>query len=517
MNIQNSITRRKEDYKKGFDNVEARRQREDTMIQIRKNKREENLQRRRRLEETPALSSQGQIPATSSCGKKYIKEQLPQMVQGIMAADHQQQFISTQQFRKLLSIEQNPPIQEVTECGVVPRFVEFLSEFNRPEIQFEAAWALTNVASGSPEQTKVVIECGAVPIFVKLLQSPNSDVREQAVWALGNIAGDSTNCRDLVLQSGALAPLLQQLRESEKFSMLRNATWTLSNLCRGKPPPNFEWVSPALPALANLVFCGDVEVLADACWALSYLSDGQNEKIEAVIQSGVCKRLVDLLMHTSPLVQTPALRTVGNIVTGNDLQTQVIIQCGAIPNLLSLLSSQKKSIRKEACWTISNITAGSREQIQEVLNGGIIPQLVTLLSTADFDIQKEAAWGISNATSGGNLQQVEYMVMCGCVAPLCGLLRVKDTKIVSVALEALENILRMGASKQKDSNLPDNPWIATIEQCDGVEQIEKLQEDANEEIYNKAVALLERYFPVEEDEEDVSGLPYTAPTQGYQF
>ena len=58
-------------------------------------------------------------------------------------------------------------------------------------------------------------------------------------------------------------------------------------------------------------------------------------------------------------LQTPALRTVGNIVTGDDSQTQFIINLNALPALLWMLDNSKKNIRKEACWTLSNVTAGN--------------------------------------------------------------------------------------------------------------------------------------------------------------
>lgn len=58
----------------------------------------------------------------------------------------------------------------------------------------------------------------------------------------------------------------------------------------------FLQVKPALPALAGLIHSNDEEVLTDACWALSYLSDGTNDKIQAVIEAGVCPRLVELLL-----------------------------------------------------------------------------------------------------------------------------------------------------------------------------------------------------------------------------
>ncbi|XP_062081239.1 importin subunit alpha-4-like [Humulus lupulus] len=250
------------------------------------------------------------------------------MVQGVWSDDSALQLEATTQFRKLLSIERSPPIDEVIKAGVVPRLVEFLGRNEVPQLQFEAAWALTNVASGTSELTRVVIDHGAVPMFVQLLSSGSDDVREQAVWALGNVAGDSPSCRDLVLSHGALVPLLAQLNEHSKLSMLRNATWTLSNFCRGKPPTPFDQV------VAFLYFH------------------------EIILNH----------MHPSPTVLVPALRTVDNIVTGDDSQTQFVIDNQVLPCLFQLLTqNHKKSIKKEACWTILNITAGNKAQIQ-VLN-----------------------------------------------------------------------------------------------------------------------------------------------------
>ncbi|KAH9754241.1 Importin subunit alpha-2 [Citrus sinensis] len=399
-------------------------------------------------------------------------EILPAMVAGVWSDDNSMQLEAATQFRRLLSIERSLPIDEVIQAGIVPRFVEFLLREDYPRLQFEAAWVLTNIASGTSVNTKVLIDHGAVPIFVKLLASPSDDVREQAVWALGNIVAHSPGCRNLVLHEEALIPLLAQLNEHARLSMLRIGTWTLSNLCKGKPQPPFDQVRPVLPALAQLIHLDDEEVLRNVCWTLSNLSDGTNDKIQAVIEAGVCGPLVELLGHPSPSVLIPALRTVGNIVTGDDFQTQCVINHGAVPYLLAL------------------------KQIQAVIDAGLIVPLVNLLQDAEFDIKKEAAWAISNATKAGTQEQIKYLVREGCIKPLCDLLLCADPEIVTVCLKGLENILKVGeAKKNRGSTIGDvNQYARLVEGAEGFKKIEDLKSHGNNGIREKAVTILETYW-----------------------
>jgi len=266
-----------------------------------------------------------------------------------------------------------------------------------------------------------------------------------------------------------------------------------------------KYVQLALKALAIMITADDDEILQDSCWAFSYLSDidsnsNEMQQIGAIINSGSLNRLIKLLDHPSPHVRHPALRTIGNIVTGPDQQTQYVLNLGVLKKLQSLISHDRAPIKREACWTISNITAGSKDQIEAVIAANLFPALIQVLRTEKYEISKEALWGISNATSGGTDIQIKFLVNQGVIPPLCKFLnhQMGHKKILLVALEGIENILAVGARSAMNNGR--NQFATYVEECGGVDYLEQLQSNQSipDEIYDKAASIIKEYFGGEE-------------------
>ncbi len=414
-----------------------------------------------------------------------------EIVEGAQSADPAIKLQAVQAARKLLSSDKNPPIDQIIDANMLPVLVNCLTQDEQPSLQFEAAWALTNIASGTTAQTQSVVLAGAVPHFLRLLHSPHQNVCEQAVWALGNIIGDGPHCRDLLINMGVIEPLLKFINPEIPLSFLRNVTWVIVNLCRSKdPPPQIESIKQLLPALAFLIQNSDINILVDTVWAISYLTDAGNNIIQIVIDAGFVPYLVPLLGHYEVKVVTAALRAIGNIVTGTDEQTQVVLDNDALKYFHALLNHTKAKINKEAVWFLSNITAGTKSQVQAVIDAGLIPQVIHLLAKGDLPTRREAAWCINNLSLSGKREQVAYVLQQGVLAPFCQLLSVDDAQILVVVLDGISNILKLAASNESDLLA----LTSQIEECGGLDKIEELQNHRNEEVYRQAYEIIDKYF-----------------------
>jgi importin subunit alpha-6/7 len=310
---------------------------------------------------------------------------------------------------------------------------------------------LTNIASGATHQVATVVDGGAIPHFIRLLHSPSIVVVEQSAWALGNIAGDSLEYRDLVIASGAI-PRFASLESKGSIAILRNVSWAISNLCRGKPSPSNEEIKPIFPFLLNRLNGDDNESKLDACFAISYISDGDSQRIQEIINGNFLSSIIEILKSQPSRVldqplQTAALRVIGNILTGDEYQTQIVLNLDILPIFSLLLESPKNRIKKETCWALSNITAGTISQLQMVIDAEIFPKIFQLGQTSDNDIAKECLWCIANSTEQKNFIQISYLQEQGLIPYLAYCLETSSLpQTLSVVLAAIDNLLNTDKS-----------------------------------------------------------------------
>ena len=456
-----------------------------------------------------------------------------ELYQCFQSPDPEAHLRATTYIRRLLSIEQSPPIDMVINSGCLPYLVQCLSS-DRPKLQFEAAWALTNVASGESKHTRALVENGAAIPLIALLASPSWEICEQAVWALGNIAGDGSALRDQLLQLGVMPQLLamiQRLLQSDMpRTVVRNAAWTLSNLYRGRPSPDLRLVEPGLPVLKLLLEYPDDEVKVDVIWAVSYATECQNiekptpateippvdERIDAVVRADLLSSVYRYLSAPELAKALPAVRTFGNILTGSAKYTDLVLQMNIIAPFVALLDRKNRVIRKEVLWGLSNIAAGTPEQVGALINANILVLANNVIQNSEFDLQKEAGWLVSNAAVCGTPEQVRVMVeKQALVQSLASTLRLPDSRLCRMALSAIETVLGIGAQ------LGDpNPYVVLMQECRIDDTLYELQNHRSSKIFDKASEIVNDFFDTVEGDElpdDQPGGQPLAPQQPVQF
>ncbi len=312
--------------------------------------------------------------------------------------------------RKALSVSKNPPISELLQEDPMKVFVAILEDSGSTEDTiFETIWILTNIASGTSEQTRVVVESGALDAAMNHLESSSILVAEQTLWLMGNVCGDCVENRDMILLAGGAKKVMaaynmHTVDDITKLSFVNNLYWVVSNLVRGKPLPKMSLVS----SLADFIMDQMVKIAkdrmtffdcTDILWAASYLGDSDffatkfsksPAFVRAVIEKGI--------LLSRPKMWVPAVRTIGQLCSCEEKVTQAVIDAGAIPALANLYAlNPKASLLREILWSFSNITAGTRSQVEEVFAcERAAKTLLAGLNSGDKTVVKEAVYAVSN-------------------------------------------------------------------------------------------------------------------------
>ena len=129
-----------------------------------------------------------------------------------------------------------------------------------------------------------------------------------------------------------------------------------------------------------------------------------------------------------------------------------------------------------------------------------LQHVIEMATSAEWEVRKEAIWVISNIATGGNANQVMSVVEAGAIDAVCRVLSVNDTKMLLVALDAIDQILKTGVAQNCD-------FLSFVDECDGITAIEGLQEHESDDVYQKAIHIIETYFGADDGAEDENLAP----------
>ncbi|KAL0316256.1 UNVERIFIED_CONTAM: Importin subunit alpha-9 [Sesamum radiatum] len=234
------------------------------------------------------------------------------------------------ELRRLLSKSEYPPVEAALKAGVMPTLVQCLS-FGSPDEQLlEAAWCLTNIAAGKPEETKALLP--ALPLIIAHMGEKSSlPVAEQCAWALGNVAGEGEELRNILLSQGALQPLARMMLPN-KGSTVRTAAWALSNLIKGPDPKaatDLIRIDGVLDAILRHLKRGDEELATEVAWVVVYVTALSNFATSMLAKSDLLQIIVDRLASSNSLqLLIPLLRGLGNLVAGDSYITNNVLVAG---------------------------------------------------------------------------------------------------------------------------------------------------------------------------------------------
>ncbi|XP_046649137.1 importin subunit alpha-5-like [Daphnia pulicaria] len=405
-------------------------------------------------------------------------------------------------------------LRAIIDAGVVNRLVALLVS-NEEDVFNQSLLIIKDITTWlDPEDGQAEAFASSTSGFIFLLSSNNPDVVETAVWVLGVVAESNAEARDEVIKQGIIKPLVSLIKPDTSVELLSDVTWTLFKLCKyHKHLPSVPAVRQLLPVLVQLIHNDDDDIFDTACQALDFLTEG-DEIIQELVDAGVVPRLVALLNHNKAMLFSP-LNTISKIVSGSTTRTDLVLSAGICPLLAKLLVRSDMLIIHYAVKTVSKIAAGNVTQIQALVTNNVIRPLVDVLSNVDFQWQKQAARAITNIACGGNVEQIALLYEFGAIAPLCTyILETKEpkrAKTIVVELDGLANILAAAEKMSECAKVSLH-----VKERGLLDRIGVLLRHDDIKIHPKSLAILERYFSTNGDE-DYKLVPCTSQSSNYEF
>ena len=276
----------------------------------------------------------------------------------------------------------------------------------------EAFWILTNLASGTEKQTKLVTDAGVIPIVLAtFMKSEQRFVFNHCIGLITNLV--------VVPQTRILVPVRSDLVE-KSLKMLQRAR-THAQEC-GPNTDSIEHVARILCFFSTLLHaevdvCSRLnqKVVHTACATLMEFGDSCTEILTGAIDviyrasnvmppytfgpiliaNGYVPLIVKYMMNENLDVRADAIGIVGTLMMSPDDVTTSIMRSSVSNHVSHLLLTDEETINQVA-WMMSYAVAGTESMTNIVFDHNILPLVVSLLQSSCCDVVVNSLCVVNN-------------------------------------------------------------------------------------------------------------------------
>lgn len=127
----------------------------------------------------------------------------------------------------------------------------------------------------------------------------------------------------------------------------------------------------------------------------------------------------------------------------------------------------------------------------------LIDRLLALFQGDSIDVKKEICYVFANMVHGGKhiTSLPEIFLNLNIIEHYINLLEQADCdELISEVLDTLDHLLRLGEQVKRRKRTAYNDFVLKLYQNGGVDVLQRLQEDGNEEVYSKLAIMIPMYF-----------------------
>ncbi|CAI4223060.1 unnamed protein product [Auanema sp. JU1783] len=469
--------------------VDGSRKRREVAVQIRRKKREEVLDEKRKLN----------MENCSSFHNISLEER-----QKLFKGSKSEILELLNKYNNNLSSDVSTVIGELLSARILARICEIAVSYE-DECAFSAQKLLASFYAPSTTADTVsnpLIKCMCVIKQGMNLSSLNAIDAVELLQAISLFVENTYAFRNVFFLEDFLPCSLGLLNKyPNDLQVAESFVWLLSLLSRDLnrylPPP--EKLQEYVLVLKNGVESKNLDFKFGCIKILEIVASSGNDQAKIVENTGVVSDLLEIMESEEEESMVPLLSILCSVERVNDELPGEIFKRGLMKTLVSNMTSALMA--RDICYLLYSICENNREEAaQQAIDAGALQKLPRVLERMGFDCRREGVFFLSSVLLFTGPEVLDQIIQTNILRNLSDSLTVLDTELLNELLFIFQIVLGHGEKVTKEKHLEQNPVAVAFEEFGGRARLDYLVQRDLSMISVKAQRLIDEFLEIPEEQ-----------------